>query len=148
MKCFPNNFKILLPRIGKEDYTRNKLYYVIVNDTVKHFKQPFVFPKLLSDVFNTTMVEEWFCSQIWQTGGARFNPQSRLSTQTLGVFPGFLQNSRKYGLGSLRKTPTEGIPPIGLGPSWTIGLKSYNQSTNRSLKNSQRKNVSYFFLNE
>ena len=29
---------------------------------------------------------------------------------------GFLRNSRKYGLGSLRKTPTEGTPPIGLGP--------------------------------
>ena len=26
-----------------------------------------------------------------------------------GVFRCFLQNSRKYGLGSLRKTPTEGI---------------------------------------
>ena len=29
----------------------------------------------------------------------------------------FLLKSRKYGLGSLRKTPTEGNPPIGLGPS-------------------------------
>ena len=29
---------------------------------------------------------------------------------------GFLRNSRKYGLGSLKKTPTEGNPPIGLGP--------------------------------
>ena len=28
----------------------------------------------------------------------------------------------KYGLGSLRKTPTEDTPPIGLGPSETIGL--------------------------
>ena len=28
----------------------------------------------------------------------------------------FLRNSRKYGLRSLRKTPTEGIPFIGLGP--------------------------------
>ena len=25
-------------------------------------------------------------------------------------------NSSKYGLGSLRKTPIEGTPPIGLGP--------------------------------
>ena len=33
-------------------------------------------------------------------------------------YSGFLLNLRKYGLGSLRKTPTEGIPPIGLGPSW------------------------------
>ena len=29
----------------------------------------------------------------------------------------FLRNSRKYGLGSLKKTPTVGTPPIGLGPS-------------------------------
>ena len=51
-----------------------------------------------------------------KTGGARFKPLSRLSTYPFGVFRGFLQKSRKYGLGSLRKTPTEGIPPIGLGP--------------------------------
>ena len=41
----------------------------------------------------------------------------------------FLRNSRKYGLGSLRKTPppTEGIPPIGAGSLWDkIGLKTYN----------------------
>ena len=25
---------------------------------------------------------------------------------------GFLRNSRKYGLGSMGKTPTEGIPPV------------------------------------
>ena len=34
--------------------------------------------------------------------------RSRLSTQPLGVFRGFLRNSFKYGLGSLRKIPTEG----------------------------------------
>ena len=28
------------------------------------------------------------------------------------MFRGFLRNSRKYGLGSLRKIPSEGIPPI------------------------------------
>ena len=31
-------------------------------------------------------------------------------------YSGFLRNSRKYGLGSLRKTLTEGIPPTSLGP--------------------------------
>ena len=29
---------------------------------------------------------------------------------------GFLWNSRKYGLGSIRKSPTEGTPSIDLGP--------------------------------
>ena len=62
-------------------------------------------------------VAEWVCVQSWKTGSARFYPRSRLSTQPFGVFRGFLRNSRKYGLGSFRKTPTEGIPPIGLGPS-------------------------------
>ena len=38
---------------------------------------------------------------------------------------GFLRNSRKYGLGSLRKTPLEGTSLIGPGPI-TIGLKPYN----------------------
>ena len=40
----------------------------------------------------------------------------------------FLRNSRKYGLGSLRKTPTEGIPPTG--PGLTCGqLALFLQST-------------------
>ena len=29
----------------------------------------------------------------------------------------FFRNSHNYGLGSLKKTPTEGIPPIGPGPT-------------------------------
>ena len=50
-------------------------------------------------------------------GGARFNLWSRLSTSPFGVFLGFLQNSRKYGLGSLRKKPTDCIPLAGPGPT-------------------------------
>ena len=50
--------------------------------------------------------------QNWKTGGARFKPWSRLSTKPFGVFRGFLRNSRKYGLGSLRKISTEGIQLI------------------------------------
>ena len=58
----------------------------------------------------------------WQSGNvrnlktrvARFKPRSRLS---FGVFRGFLRNSRKYGLISLRKTPTESSPPIVPGPT-------------------------------
>ena len=56
-------------------------------------------------------------AQNWKTGGARFKPRSRLSTQPFGVSRGFLRNSHKYGLGSLRKTPTEGNPPIVPGPT-------------------------------
>ena len=40
-----------------------------------------------------------------------------LACQPSGVFRGLLPNSRKYGLRSLRKSPMEGNPPIGLGPS-------------------------------
>ena len=35
------------------------------------------------------------------------------------------RNSRKYGVGSLRKTLTEVIPPKGLGLLKTIGLYTY-----------------------
>ena len=43
----------------------------------------------------------------------------------------FLRNSRKYGLGSVRKTPTEGTPPIDPGP--IIGQLAFNlQPTNQS----------------
>ena len=56
-------------------------------------------------------------AQSWKTGGTRFKPQSRLSTQPFGVFRGFLQNLRKCGLGSFRKIPMEGISPIVPGPT-------------------------------
>ena len=46
-----------------------------------------------------------------------FKPWSCLSTQLFGDFRGFLGNSRKYGLGSLRKAPTEDIPTTGPGPT-------------------------------
>ena len=59
-------------------------------------------------------------AQNWKTGGARFKPRSPLSTEPFGDFRGFLRNSCKYGLGSLRKTPMEGTPSIGLSP--TSGL--------------------------
>ena len=38
-------------------------------------------------------------------------------SRSFGVFRGFLQNLRKYGLRSLRKTPTEGTIPVGPGPT-------------------------------
>ena len=49
--------------------------------------------------------------RFWQMGGAFLNSRSRLSTQPFGVLRGFLRNLRKYGLRSLRKTPSEAIPP-------------------------------------
>ena len=62
-------------------------------------------------------VAEQFCAENWQSGSARFILRSRLSTQPFGVFRGFLRNTRKYGLGFIRKTPTEGTAPFGLDPS-------------------------------
>ena len=38
-------------------------------------------------------------------GKYQFHPRWRLSTLPFAVFRGFLRNLRKYGLGSLRKTP-------------------------------------------
>ena len=80
-------------------------------------------------------------AQNWKTGGARFKPRSSLSTQPFGVFRGFLRNSRKYGIGSLRKTPAEGTPPIGLGPYETIGLTTNNQPTNTIIDFFLTKNI-------
>ena len=60
-------------------------------------------------------VAERFCAQSWQTECGRFNPRSCLSTYPFGVFGGFLRNSHKYGLGSLRKTPMAGTLPTGPG---------------------------------
>ena len=68
----------------------------------------------------------------WKTGDARFKSRSRLSTQPFGVFRGFLRNSRKSGLGSFRKTPTDCTPRIG--PGLTNRQLAFNlQSTNQPL---------------
>ena len=53
----------------------------------------------------------------WLTGGSKFISRSPFSTQPFGFFSGFLRNSRKYELGSFRKTLTEDSQYIGLGPS-------------------------------
>ena len=57
-----------------------------------------------------TLPRQWQSvnAQNWKMGGDRFKPRSHLSTQPFGVFRGFLRNSRKHGLGSLRKTPHGG----------------------------------------
>ena len=68
-------------------------------------------------------------AQNWNTGGARFNPQSRFLTYPFRVFHGFLRNLCKYGLGSLRKTPTEGTPNIVPDPT-SRQLDSILQPTN------------------
>ena len=53
-------------------------------------------------------VAERFFAENWQTGGAKFNPGSHLSTQPFGGFRGFLRNSRKYGQDSLERPPNGG----------------------------------------
>ena len=96
----------------------------------------FIMKKLFTFVLTSKLVQphQWHSgnAQNWKTGGAWFKPRSRLSTQPFGVFRGFLRNSLKYGLGSHRKTSTEGTPPTGLGPSEKISLKTNNQPTNQS----------------
>ena len=76
-------------------------------------------------------VAELLCAQSWKMGGGKLNPRSCLSTEPFRVFRGFLRNSLKYGLGSLKKTPTEVILPIGLGLKWDNRLYTL-QSTIQS----------------
>ena len=84
-------------------------------------------------------------AQKWKTGGVRFKPRSRLSTYPFGDFRSFLRSSRKYGLGCLRKTPTEGAPPVvpgptsrqldsNLHPSIHFSLLVYNSITNFEIR--------------
>ena len=49
---------------------------------------------------------------------------------------GFSRNARKFGLGSLRRTPMEGIPHIIPGPHspWTIELKPTTTTTDYHLQ--------------
>ena len=68
---------------------------------------------------------ELFSSRNLQKGGAGFDSRSCLMTQSFVVFGGFHRNLNKYGLGSLRKTLVEGIPPIV--PSPTSGQLELNQ---------------------
>ena len=65
-------------------------------------------------------------AQNWKSGGTRFKPRLRLSILPFGVFRGFLRNSCEYGVGSFRKTPTEGTPPIGPGPTSGQLALTYN----------------------
>ena len=60
----------------------------------------------------TPTVAELFCPLNWHTGDAGFNLRTRLTTQPFGFFRCFRQNSRKSGLGSLRKTLHEGHSPL------------------------------------
>ena len=67
-------------------------------------------------------------SQNWQTGGTKSKPRSRLSTKPFGVFGVFLRNSRKYGLGALRKTPHGGHPTYW--PRSLVRQSAINPTTN------------------
>ena len=85
-------------------------------------------------IFITHSPHQWLSgnAQNWKIGGARFKSLSQLSTQPFGVFQGFLRNSHKNGLGSIRKTPTEVTSPLDRGPiSWQLAFNL--QPTNQSL---------------
>ena len=82
------------------------------------------------------------CAQNWQMGGTGFTSLSSLSIQPFGIFRGFLQKSHKYGLGSLRKTPAEGISLTSPGPTsgqLALNLELTNQSCVFSPFNTVRK---------
>ena len=80
-------------------------------------------------------VAEWFCAQNWYTGGAGFNSQSHVSSESFGVFCGFLRNSLNYGLEFLRNIPHGGHP--------TYSPRSHNgrnlTTTATTLKSFQQK---------
>ena len=111
--CNECYFLIILERlVDMNAVLQNKLYKLMY---LKHY---FPGPTSCRDVLLTN----------WQTRGP--GTRSRLSIQLLGVFHDFLRNQHKYELGSLRKTPTEDIPPIFPGP--TSGqLNSNLQPTNQ-----------------
>ena len=94
-------------------------------------------------------VEKWFCNELFpcqstsggavmlKTGrrevpGSNLGRACRLSRSEFSVV--FLRNLRKNELGSLRKTPTEGSPPIGPGPtSGHLALSLQPKLTPRSI---------------
>ena len=89
--------------------------------------------QLRRKIFITRWPHQWRSGRAWnwKTRGARFKPRLRLSTQTFRVFCGFLRKSRKYGLGFLGKTPTEGTPPTS--GSFSLNLQP-NHTTYNPLK--------------
>ena len=58
-------------------------------------------------------MSERFCTEKLVDGKRQV--QSPVALVDLAV-RSFLRKTGKYGVGSLRKNPTEGTPPIGLGP--------------------------------
>ena len=72
---------------------------------------------------------QWLNSKLVD-GRCQVHSSVALVDVAIRSFPWFSPNSSKYELRSLRKTPTEGIPPIVPGP--TSGqLDSYQQPTNQ-----------------
>ena len=82
---------------------------------------------LIPSIFRPPVVER-FCAQSWQTGGARFNSLSRWSTQPSGIFRCFLRNSRKYWLGSLRKTSMGGGATHIQSQAPRVGNRTHTQT--------------------
>ena len=97
-------------------------------------------------------VAKRFCAQNWWTGGAGFYSWTGLSTLPLGVFRGFIRNSCKYELGSLRKDapplPKEGIVPQGGHPPLAhVQHADYSPYPyNQMISNVLNLKISNFFL--
>ena len=84
--------------------------------------------RTLDFLVNTLLKFIW----IWKIipGGARFNPRSRMWTKPFGVFRGFLRNTRKHGLGFLKKTP--------LGRHFTYWPRSHKRIIDLNRTTNQR----------
>ena len=80
--------------------------------------------------------------------GGRFRVLSQVALVDL-AFRGFLQNSRKYRLESLRKTPKEGTLPIGLCPptgKFTLNLQPNPTIFSTITKNIRKYVFSYYLF--
>ena len=116
---FAFSFRFFFPcKLSSSEINHLKYLHLRRSDIFKHLKF-FLDANVLLLFRNSFMLgpHQWRSgnTQNWKTGGARFKPQSRLSIQPFGDLSGFLQNSRKQGLGSLRKAPMQDILPVCLG---------------------------------
>ena len=87
---------------------------------------PFYSEDFISFTLLAPPVAEWYCLKL-EYGRCQVQIPITLVDLTVRNFPWFSPNS-KYGLGSLRKTPTEDIPPTVPDPtSGQLALKPTTQ---------------------
>ena len=85
--------------------------------------------QILNVKFQVTTPHQWQSGSELKAGWrCQVQSRSRLPTKPFEAFRGFLQNSGKYGLGSLRKTYT------GRGPTWDNCPYFYNTTQPKTLR--------------